>query len=133
MWLKMPKSLENLEIVENIQFMIKYCDTFLDYCHNENLSIDGNIAGEIVDSITEIEEYLEDPTNVLEQEDLQTIYDYLSSIYDGLQNLNDIKLFNNVHIVYSLILSQTKERLDSNRDNYEWYKVKSDWIYQKSL
>lgn len=115
----MPKSLENLEIVENIQFMIKYCDTFLDYCHNENLSIDGNIAGEIVDSITEIEEYLDDPTNVLEQEDLQRIYDYLSSIYDGLQNLNDIKLFNNVHIVYSLILSQTKERLDSNRDNYE--------------
>lgn len=110
----MVKSLEDLEIVENIHFMIKYCDTFLDYCHNENLSIDGNIAGEIVDSITEIEEYLEDTTNILEEEDLQTIQNCLSSIYDGLQNLNDIKLFNNIHIVYSLILKQTNEIIDLN-------------------
>lgn len=107
----MDKTLENLEIVENLQFMIKYCDTFLDYCHNENLSIDGNIAGEIVDSITVIEEYLEDTSETLDPEDLKIIYNSLTSIYDGLLNLNDIKLFNNLHLVYSLLVDETIENL----------------------
>ncbi len=105
-------SLEELEIIDNIKFMIKYCDTFLDYCHDENLSIDGNIAGEIVDSITEIEDYLENPENELTDEDLQNIYEQLSDIYYGLLNLNDIKLFNTIHLVYSNILRQTKEILE---------------------
>lgn len=105
-------SLENLEIVENIKFMIKYCDTFLDYCHEENLSIDGNIAGEIVDSITEVEDYLENPDGELTIEDLKEIYEELSDIYDGLLNLNDIKIFNTIHIVYSNILRDTKEKLE---------------------
>ena len=108
----MEDSLQHLEITENIKFIIKYCDTFLDYCHEENLSIDGNIAGEIVDSITEIEDFLENPDEILDQEDLKTIYDELSNIYDGLLNLNDIKLFNNIHIVYSILLRQTKEILE---------------------
>lgn len=108
----MEDSLNNLEITENIKFMIKYCDTFLDYCHEENLSIDGNIAGEIVDSITEIEDYLENPEEILNKDDLKIIYDELSDIYDGLLNLNDIKLFNTIHVVYSVLLQQTKEILE---------------------
>ncbi len=113
----MDKNLENMEIMDNLQFMIKYCDTFLDYCHNENLSIDGNIAGEIVDSITVIEEYLEDPTDNLDDDDLENIYDSLTNIYDGLLNLNDIKLFNNIHLVYALLLKQTKEILEKREDD----------------
>lgn len=108
----MEDTLNNLEITENIKFMIKYCDTFLDYCHEENLSIDGNIAGEIVDSITEVEEYLEDPEKILNSDDLRNIYNELSDIYDGLLNLNDIKLFNTIHVVYSVLLMQTKEILE---------------------
>lgn len=110
----MENNLDNLEIIENIKFMIKYCDTFLDYCHEENLSIDGNIAGEIVDSITEIENYLENPHDILNHEDLNTIYNELNNIYEGLLDLNDIKLFNNIHIVYSILLRQTKETLEKN-------------------
>lgn len=91
--------------------MIKYCDTFLDYCHNENLSIDGNIAGEIVDSLTNLEEYLEQPDETLTNEELQSIYEDLSDIYYGLTTINDIKLFNNIHIVYSKVLKETKEIL----------------------
>ncbi len=108
----MDDSLKNLEITDNIKFMIKYCDTFLDYCHEENLSIDGNIAGEIVDSITEVEDYINNPEDVLTKEDLKNIYEELNNIYDGLQNLNDIKLFNKIHIVYNIILNQTKEILE---------------------
>lgn len=112
-------SLENLEILENIKFMIKYCDIFLDYCHEENLSIDGNIAGEIVDSITEVEDYLENPDETLTYEELNEIYNELSDIYDGLLNLNDIKIFNNIHIVYSNILRDTKEKLEKIMDKEE--------------
>ena len=107
----MENTLNNLEIYDNIKFMIKYCDTFLDYCHNENLSIDGNIAGEIVDSLTNLEEYLEQPDEKLTNEELQSIYEDLSDIYYGLTTINDIKLFNNIHIVYSKVLKETKEIL----------------------
>jgi len=116
--IKMENNLDNLEITENIKFMIKYCDTFLDYCHEENLSIDGNIAGEIVDSISEIENYLENTQDNINQKDLKNIYDELNNIYEGLVDLNDIKLFNNIHIVYSILLRQTKEILEKN-DLYE--------------
>lgn len=105
-------NINDLEIKDNIKFMIKYCDTFLEYCHNENLSIDGNIAGEIIDSITEIEEYLENTSATIETEDLKEILENLSEIYYGLQNLNDIKLFNSIHIVYNSILKDTKEILE---------------------
>lgn len=105
-------NLKDLEIMDNIKFMIKYCDTFLDYCHEENLSIDGNIAGEIVDSITEIEDYLDSPEDELTEDDILTIYQQLSEIYDSLLNLNDIKLFNTIHIVYSNILKESKEKLE---------------------
>lgn len=110
----MQKTLSSLEILDNIKFMIKYCDTFLDYCHNENLSIDGNIAGEIIDSVTNIEEYLENPEETLTTEELENIYEDLSDIYYGLTTINDIKLFNNIHIVYSKILRETKEILEKN-------------------
>lgn len=106
----MKNTLNNLEIYENIRFIIKYCDTYLDYCHEENLSIDGNIAGEIIDSITGIEDYLEDPDMELTDDELDEIYDEVTNIYDGLTSLNDIKLFNSSHIVFSIILNQILER-----------------------
>lgn len=113
----MENTLNNLEILDNIKFMIKYCDTFLDYCHNENLSIDGNIAGEIIDSVTNIEEYMECPDDTLTNEDLENIIEDLSDIYYGLTTINDIKLFNNIHIVYSKILNETKEMLEKKLSN----------------
>jgi regulator of sigma D len=102
-------SLKDLEILDNIKFMIKYCDTFLDYCHEENLSVDGNIAGEIVDSIIEIESYLEKPDESLDEDSLKDIYQRLEDINDGLLNFNDIKIFNDIHIVYTNVLKETKE------------------------
>ena len=113
------KSLIELELLDNIKFMIKYCDNFLDYCHEENLSIDGNIAGEIIDSVTEIEDYLENPEETINHDELQSIYDNLNDIYDGLVDLNDIKLFNNIHIVYSQVLKETKDIIEKNSTNEE--------------
>ena len=112
----MKNTLENLEITDNIKFMIKYCDMFLDYCHDENLSIDGNIAGEIVDSITEIEDYLENPTEDLNQKDLKLVYDEIENIHDSLLSLNDIKLFNTIHIVFSKLVHETMEIIEKKLD-----------------
>ncbi len=112
----MENTLNNLEILDNIKFMIKYCDTFLDYCHEENLSIDGNIAGEIVDSLTDIEEIIENPDEIISNDELKSLYEDLSDIYYGLTTINDIKLFNNIHIVYSMVLSQTRNILEKELD-----------------
>ncbi len=105
----MKNTLEDLEITDNIKFMIKYCDVFLDYCHDENLSIDGNIAGEIVDSLNEMEDYLEKATEELTIEDFNVLYDNINNIHESLLTINDIKLFNTIHIVYSKVIKETME------------------------
>ncbi|MDO5826178.1 MAG: hypothetical protein Q4Q22_07345 [Methanosphaera sp.] len=40
-----------LDIKDNLNFIIRYCDFYMDYCHEENLSLYGDIAFETLDSI----------------------------------------------------------------------------------
>lgn len=108
-------SLDELDLIRDIEFIVKYCDVFLDFCHEENLSIDGNIAGEINDSIADLEQYLENSSEVLNEDDINEILDLIGFIREEISNLNDISLFNNVHIVFYMVLEEIVEKLDKNR------------------
>lgn len=110
------KTLEDLELDNNLDFIIKYCDTFMDFCHDENLSIDGNIAGEINESLGQLEYLNKNKDEVLEKEDVKELLENLIFIREELYNLNDIKIFNNIHIVFNKVTLETEEII---RKNYE--------------
>lgn len=110
------KTLEDLELDHNLNFIIKYCDTFMDFCHDENLSIDGNIAGEINESLGQLEYLKKNKDEILEKEDVEELLENLIFIREELYNLNDIKIFNNIHIVFNKVTVETEEII---RKNYE--------------
>lgn len=110
------KTLEDLELDHNLNFIIKYCDTFMDFCHDENLSIDGNIAGEINESLGQLEYLKKNKDELLEKEDVEELLENLIFIREELYNLNDIKIFNNIHIVFNKVTIETEEII---RKNYE--------------
>lgn len=110
------KTLEDLELDHNLNFIIKYCDTFMDFCHDENLSIDGNIAGEINESLGQLEYLKKNKDEILEKEDVEELLENLIFIREELYNLNDIKIFNNIHIVFNKVTIETEEII---RKNYE--------------
>lgn len=110
------KTLEDLELDHNLNFIIKYCDTFMDFCHDENLSIDGNIAGEINESLGQLEYLKKNKDELLGKEDVEELLENLIFIREELYNLNDIKIFNNIHIVFNKVTIETEEII---RKNYE--------------
>ena len=110
------KTLEDLELDHNLNFIIKYCDTFMDFCHDENLSIDGNIAGEINESLGQLEYLKKNKDEILGKEDVEELLENLIFIREELYNLNDIKIFNNIHIVFNKVTIETEEII---RKNYE--------------
>lgn len=110
------KTLEDLELDHNLNFIIKYCDTFMDFCHDENLSIDGNIAGEINESLGQLEYLKKNKDEILGKEDVEELLENLIFIREELYNLNDIKIFNNIHIVFNKVTVETEEII---RKNYE--------------
>ena len=110
------KTLEDLELDHNLNFIIKYCDTFMDFCHDENLSIDGNIAGEINESLGQLEYLKKNKDEILGKEDVEELLENLIFIREELYNLNDIKIFNNIHIVFKKVTVETEEII---RKNYE--------------
>ena len=98
-----------LDIKDNLNFIIRYCDFYMDYCHEENLSIDGDLAGETLDSIYIIEELSQ--KDAIDEEEMKSLYNSIDEIYENLTSINDIPLFNNIHLVYTYIATKTKEKL----------------------
>ena len=101
------------ELIDNIEFIIKYCDVYIEYSHNENLSLNGDIAGEILDSITELEEYIT-IKDQLNKKDVKEMIDLLDSIYENLLNLNDIMLLNSIHIVINELIYKCHQSYEKN-------------------
>ena len=109
-------TLKDLELDSKLDFIIKYCDTFMDFCHDENLSIDGNIAGEINESLGQLEYLNKNKDEILEESDVKELLENLIFIRDELINLNDINIFNHIHIVFDKVTLETEEII---RKNYE--------------
>ncbi|MBQ6444343.1 MAG: hypothetical protein IJJ11_06670 [Methanosphaera sp.] len=81
----------------------------MDYCHDENLSIDGDLAGEILDSIFIIEQLSQ--KDAIDEDEMKSLYESIDEIYENLISINDITLFNNIHLVFTHIINKTKEKL----------------------
>jgi len=101
--------MQELDIHDNLTFIIRYCDFYMDYCHEENLSINGDQAGEIIDCIYVIEDMLE--KNSLDNDEIINLYESLDEICENIISLNDISLFNNIHIVFTNIIKKTQDKL----------------------
>ena len=101
--------INELDIIDNLNFIIRYCDFYMDYCHEENLSIDGDLAGEILDSIYVIEELSQ--KKAIDDQQIKELYESIDEIYENLISINDIPLFNNIHLVFTHIIQKTKEKL----------------------
>ncbi|WP_162685760.1 hypothetical protein [Methanosphaera sp. BMS] len=81
----------------------------MDYCHDENLSIDGDLAGEILDSIYIIEHLSQ--KDAIDEDEIKSLYESIDEIYENLISINDITLFNNIHLVFTHIINKTKDKL----------------------
>ncbi|MBR3214120.1 MAG: hypothetical protein IKF79_06375 [Methanosphaera sp.] len=81
----------------------------MDYCHDENLSIDGDLAGEILDSIFIIEQLSQ--KDAIDEDEIKSLYESINEIYENLISINDITLFNNIHLVFTHIINKTKDKL----------------------
>ena len=101
--------LKELDIEDNLKFIIKYCDFYMDYCHEESLSIDGDLAGEILDSIYVLEEISQKEN--IDEEEMKKLYESIDQIHENLITINDIELFNNIHLVFTHIIMKTKDKL----------------------
>ncbi|AWX32168.1 hypothetical protein AW729_03220 [Methanosphaera sp. BMS] len=101
--------MNELDIRDNLNFIIRYCDFYMDYCHDENLSIDGDLAGEILDSIYIIEHLSQ--KDAIDEDEIKSLYESIDEIYENLISINDITLFNNIHLVFTHIINKTKDKL----------------------
>ncbi|MDO5826179.1 MAG: hypothetical protein Q4Q22_07350 [Methanosphaera sp.] len=42
---------------------------------------------------------------------MKSLYNSIDEIYENLTSINDIPLFNNIHLVFTYIATKTKEKL----------------------
>ncbi|MBQ6219776.1 MAG: hypothetical protein IJJ47_08595 [Methanosphaera sp.] len=114
-------TLEELDIIEKIEFMIRYIDFYIEYCHNENLSVDGDSIAEILEMICDIEDSI-DNTESFNEEDIKELYCNLNSLYNMLITLNDIALFNSIHVVCEYVLNDLKQKIEKRYEIFDIYK-----------
>lgn len=99
-------TIEELDINDKLKFIINYCDMYIEYCHNENLSINGDLTAEIYDNIYILEDSMQDNTR-LNKDDVEELMESLSDIKEQLLTINDIDLFNHVHIIFEYTVNET--------------------------
>ena len=93
------ESIDNSDIEKMLNFIIVYIDMYIEYCHNENLSINGDLTAEIYDNIYILEEYIQNDKTI-NKEKIEEVVDALVEIKEEILSINDIDLFNHVHIIF---------------------------------
>lgn len=103
------------EIKDDIRFVIRYCDLYIEYCHKENLMIDGDLNSEIYDLIYEIEEIINNKDVNITVKDINELTENLKELNENITSLNDIDLFNHVHIIFTNTIKEIISQLEQSR------------------
>lgn len=93
------ETFDKSDVNKMLNFIIEYVDMYIEYCHNENLSINGDLNAEIYDNIYILEDYMQND-EAINEEKVDELVDAIIEVKEDVLSINDIDLFNHVHIIF---------------------------------